>query len=492
MTLALASELASYLRAGYPFVAIETHEEQRVLALLKDVATTAGRRLIPLSVTIARRFDTGGGFQACLDQLATTDEPALFVLLDADPHLDNLAVRTLRDLKLRLTQRRQTVVMVSPVLHIPEGLAPDVVSFTLPLPDVAALEAGLMAQCRELGISLGADVVERAARAVRGMTLDGGGRAFRRALTDPAGALQGGDASGLVDEKRRLLRRSDLLEFIDTPPPLQAVGGLQALKEWLVEREAAFTAEARAFGLPVPKGLLLVGVQGCGKSLTAKAVASLWNLPLARLDFGALFTFGSSPEQNLRRVLRVAEALAPVVLWLDEIDKAFASVSSNSGGSESLGRVFAGFITWMQEKTSPAFVVATANAVDHLPAELLRKGRFDETFFVDLPSAAERTHILRIHLQRNGREPARFDLDDLSKRCEHFSGAELEQVVVGGLYRAFQGKRELNDQDMRLAADGTVPLYRTAEESIKGLREWAKRRARRASPDARLVELWGA
>jgi len=233
-------------------------------------------------------------------------------------------------------------------------------------------------------------------------------------------------------------------------------------------------------------------VHGCGKSLCAKAVAHHWNLPLIRLEFGALFGADASPESALRRVQRLSSAMAPVVLWIDEIDKAFGALGAGASGEHAtVERLFAGFVTWLQERGEPVFVVATANAVDHLPPELLRKGRFDEVFFVDLPTATEREHILSIHLERKGRDPSGFDLLALARQAEYFTGAELEAVVVSGLFRAFKRREELSDDDLSVAIEQTVPLYRTYEEPIKALRSWAKSRARRASTDLRLAELWG-
>lgn len=483
-------ELASYIAASYPYLAIETTEEERAMALLKEAATQAGRAVVPLSVAASKRAHQGVSVHSILGDLRARQDPAVFAAVDLHDHLgDPEAVRSLRELRALLERRGQTLVFVGPAIAVPAALAPDVVRFALPLPSPEELARVLAEEVAAAGIQVTPQTAQRAVRAAQGMTASGARRAFRRAARDPQG-LAAGEVRELGREKRRMLHQGDLLEFVDAPPSLQEVGGLGLLKTWLVEREAAFEERARAFGLPVPKGLLLVGVQGCGKSLVAKSVASLWGLPLARLEFSALFTYGSSPEQNMRRIFRLAEALSPVVLWLDEIDKAFGGVASASGSSESLARVFGAFITWMQEKTAPVFVVATANAVDHLPGELLRKGRFDEIFFVDLPNQDERRRILEIHLRAHGRDPASFAVDKLAAQAEHFSGAELEQVVVAGLYRAFQKNRPLNDEDLRRAIEGTVPLYRTAEEQIKGLRDWAKRRARRASEDARLVELW--
>jgi SpoVK/Ycf46/Vps4 family AAA+-type ATPase len=265
---------------------------------------------------------------------------------------------------------------------------------------------------------------------------------------------------------------------------LGAVGGLENLKDWLHRRARAFGSDARAFGLPEPRGLLLLGVQGCGKSLTAKAIASQWSMPLLRLDMGRVFSglIGSS-EENLRRAIRVAESAAPAVLWLDEIDKALSgSASSNFTDGGTTARVLGAFLTWLQEKTAPVFVVATANRVEGLPPELLRKGRFDEIFFIDLPDAAERAEILRIHLHRRGRDPATFNLPQLAAASEQFSGAELEQAVVEGLHQAFAAGTDLRDAHVMSALRETVPLAVTLHEEVSRVREWARERTRPASP----------
>jgi SpoVK/Ycf46/Vps4 family AAA+-type ATPase len=261
---------------------------------------------------------------------------------------------------------------------------------------------------------------------------------------------------------------------------------MEEVKRWVRHRSQAFDDEAARYGLPAPKGLLLIGVQGCGKSLTAKAVAGTFHLPLVRLDLAAVFGSGS-PESAMRRAILVAESLAPVVLWVDEIEKGFAETGAGGGSST---RVFGSFITWLQEKQAPAFVVATANEVEQLPPELLRKGRFDEIFFVDLPDVHERKSILSIHLNKRKRDPHAFDLDTLARQSEHFSGAELEQGVLAGMFRAFAGKREVQTRDIQQELDLIVPLYVTYEEKIKSLREWAKTRARRASLDQSLVDLF--
>ena len=297
------------------------------------------------------------------------------------------------------------------------------------------------------------------------------------------GVLSSSAVETVTAEKKQIIRKSGLLEYYDNTELIEHVGGLTTLKGWLRKRVRAFTDEARAFGLPAPKGILLVGVQGCGKSLIARSVAGMWRLPLLRLDAGRLFSslVGSS-EDNLRHAIRTAESVAPAVLWVDEIEKGFAGVgSSNISDAGTAARVFGSFVTWLQEKQKPVFVVATANHIGTLPPELVRKGRFDEIFFVDLPSAVERAEIWRIHLARRNRDPDQFDLTTLAMASEGLSGAEIEQAVIAGLYEAFDAGRPLVLGDLLDVLNETVPLSAMMREELDGLRNWAKRRARPAS-----------
>ena len=286
----------------------------------------------------------------------------------------------------------------------------------------------------------------------------------------------------MIEEKSQIIRKSGLLEYQEASQSLDDIGGLTTLKHWLRRRDRAFSQAARDFGLPEPKGLLLLGVQGCGKSLTAKAIASAWSLPLIRLDMGRIYSglVGSS-EENLRRAIRVTESLAPVVLWVDEIEKGLAGVGGTTGDGGVSARVFGTLLTWLQEKTAPVFVVATANRVDLLPPEMLRKGRFDDIFFVDLPTERERRDILSIVLRRRGRAPENFQLDALAQQTPSFSGAELEQAVVAAMYDAFADGAELNDAYLLAAVKQSVPLAVTMAHEVERLRDWAKTRTRPAS-----------
>ncbi len=481
-----AAELDLLLRAGWRLVAFETFEEDRALRVVEQVAGATSRPLVPWS-SASGLGGTGkgtGGLDAGLIALGEHREPALFALLDAHAGLrDANAVRRLRDLLPKLGKRQQAVILVGPVLELPLEIVRETGRLELPLPR----EDELIALFRRVLQSEGNEpLLADAARAALGLTASEAVRVFRKSLS--LGGGLGADAvAWIVREKRQALRRTPALSFHETEAGLAEVGGLGELKRWLRERRRAFGAEARRFGLPAPRGLLLLGVQGCGKSLSAKAVAKEWCFPLLRLDLATAFAGGErSPEATIREATQVAESLAPVVLWIDEIEKGFVT----SGHDPRASRVFGSFLTWLSEKRSPVFVVATANDVVQLPPELLRRGRFDELFFVDLPSPEERREILAIHLARRGRDALQFPLDELSLESERLSGAELEQAVATALYTAFAESRELTENDLANAIQETVPLYDTYEERIKELRDWARHRARPASLDARMVDLF--
>jgi SpoVK/Ycf46/Vps4 family AAA+-type ATPase len=289
-------------------------------------------------------------------------------------------------------------------------------------------------------------------------------------------------------EKRQIIRKSGLLEYYDAEGDFASVGGLDAMKGWLLKRAAGFTDQARQFGLPSPKGVLLLGVQGCGKSLMAKTISNTWQLPLLRFDVGKVFgSLVGSSEQNIRRAIKVAESVAPVVFWVDEIDKAFRG-SRGSGASTDSGtsaRVFGTFLTWLSEKDKPVFVVATANDVSMLPPELLRKGRFDEIFFVDLPAKPERKAIFEIHLKKRKIDPVSFDVDALASASAGYSGAEIEEAVISAMFDMFYEKQNMTTERLLTSIRQTVPLSKTMSEDIDGLRKWAEGRARPAtSPEA--------
>ena len=480
-----STELSLLVQSGWQLIALESFEEERSLRILKSVAKEHSCELVTWS--LASGLSTGsegaGAFDDGLRALSTYGTPAIFAILDAHRVLgDAIAVRRLRDLLPLFAERHQTIVLMAPALDLHAELERETARVELPLPRASELEAlFLKGKYDHDGATL-----ENAVRAALGLTTSEAERVLRKACT-VAGGLNETAVSWIVREKRKALRRTPALGFHDTEISLGDVGGLGELKRWLRERRRAFTEEARSFGLPTPRGLLLLGVQGCGKSLCAKAVAREWQFPLLRLDLAA--TFGGtehSPEATIREATAVAESLAPVVLWIDEIEKGFSASDSEARSS----RVFGSFLTWLSEKQSPVFVVATANDVGNLPPELLRRGRFDELFFVDLPSLSERVEILAIHLRKQGRDPLQFPLEELAEQSDRLSGAELEQVVAAALYTAFARSDDISTNDIANAITETVPLYDTYEERIKELRDWARTRARPATLDAKVVDFF--
>src|SRR6185369_4874067 len=335
----------------------------------------------------------------------------------------------------------KTIILVSPLLEIPTELEKEITVLNFPLPDRVELSQLLdriiqdVSQFKQVKIELDGAGRERLLQAALGLTLSEAENVFAKIIVKDE-RLSAEDVNEVFAEKQQIIRKSGLLEYYATTETFSHIGGLSVLKDWLQKRAITFTKEARDFGLPAPKGILILGVQGCGKSLCAKAVSTLWQQPLLRFDMGRMFgSLVGSSEENVRRAIAVAESVAPAILWVDEIDKAFAG-SQGSGATDggTTARVFGTFLTWLSEKTAPVFVVATANDISHLPAELLRKGRMDEIFFVDLPSPAEREEIFHIHLTRRGRDPRKFDLAALAACSDGFSGAEIEAAVISALY----------------------------------------------------------
>lgn len=418
-----------------------------------------------------------------LKSIQAASEGGVWLLEDFHPFLreeHHPIHRWLRELARMTGEPRKIVVLSSPLAGLPAELRKEVPTLELEFPGVDDLRRVLDAAAVALGVATDAD--DALLDAARGLTVMEARLAFGKAAA-ALGRLDHGAVSLVAREKERIIKQSDVLEYYPADARMADVGGLDELKAWLTQRGRAFGAGARDFGLDPPKGVLLLGVQGCGKSLLAKAVASTWQFPLLRFDMGKVFggIVGQS-EGNLRNALQVAQALAPCVLWIDEIEKGLAGVgSSDQTDGGTTARVVGSLLTWLQEKSAPVFVVATANRIDLLPPELLRKGRFDEIFFVDLPTREVREEILSIHLRRKRRPPADFDLSELARRSLGFSGAELEEAVREGLFEAFAEGRELSTEHIGRALDRTYPLSRTMREQIEGLREWAKIRARLAS-----------
>ena len=490
-----AHEIEVLIRAKYPILYIVSWEERRLEDTLATICRGLNRTLHTWSVTqgIKPPVNRSSGplkpstLSAELEALAQVHEAAeytTFMLKDFHPYMrDYRVTRLLRDLAIRLRSRAQTLILTGPVLNLPPDLEKDITVIDFPLPGFADIEATLgkvieaVKDNPSLDVAIDALTRERLVKSAQGLTQDEIESVFARTLVEKKRF----DVSVVLEEKKQIIRKSGLLEYYEPDARLNDVGGLDLLKEWLGKRTNSFTDKAQAFGLPAPKGILLLGVQGCGKSLCAKAVAAQWNLPLLRLDVGRIFgSLVGQSEENIRKAIRVAESVAPCVLWADELEKGFAGLGSVSD-SGTTARVFSTFLTWMSEKTSPVFLIATANDVTSLPPEMLRKGRFDEIFFVDLPTQAEREQVFNIHISKRKRDVSLFNIKALAKATDGFSGAEIEQVILGALYVAFDAERDLLQKDILAEAKATVPLSVMMAEEIDELRTWAEMRTRPAS-----------
>src|SRR5260221_10245577 len=497
------AELETLIRARYPILYIISSEEMRVQSMVVEIAKRRQKKvfewsyntgIVPAGTSIQsqkHRNATTKDPLAALDQVIEQVEPALFIFKDFHPFLtkNNFAVvRKLKEIALHLKNSFKTILLVSPVMEIPTELEKEITVVNYPLPsreDLSELLDKIIADVKQFAqviIDLDDAGRERLLQAALGLTLGEAENVFARIIVK-AERLSGEDVHEVFAEKQQIIRKSGLLEYCATSENFANVGGLAVLKDWLSKRALAFSDEARAFGLSAPKGILMLGVQGCGKSLCAKAVSTKWQLPLLRFDMGRMFgsLVGSSAE-NVRRAIAVAESVAPAILWVDEIDKAFAG-SQGSGATDggTTARVFGTFLTWLSEKNAPVFVVATANDISQLPPELLRKGRLDEIFFVDLPSRKERLEVFRIHLTKRGRDAAGFDLEALAESSKDFSGAEIEEAINSALYDAFYEKQEVTSEHVLTALGETLSLPRTMDEQINRLRSWAEGRARNAS-----------
>jgi len=507
---ALVKRLDLMIRARYSLLYIVGVEEEPIEAVIAQVAlqVTPARRVLRWDLVRGWEDNASGkgSVMAALDRIGKTavEEYTIFVLRDLHPVLkypysDKNApvVRELRNLTRELKRSKKTIILTSHALELPEELKEEVTVIDFPLPNIQEIDSlisHVVEKPQQLQVSGLAR--EQLVKACQGLSRARIGRVLAKALAAKQ-QINESDIDGVLEEKQQAIRQTGILEFFNSRESLKSVGGLENLKQWVKMRQDAFTDEARRYGIPNPKGVLLVGIQGTGKSLSAKTIASEWRLPLLRLDTGRLFggIVGES-ESRVRQMIQLAEAIAPCVLWIDEIDKAFGNIiSGGDGDSGTSRRVFGSLITWMQEKTSPVFIVATANNVRILPAELLRKGRFDEIFFLNLPSESERQDIFKVHLQRL--RPTRlreFDLGVLAKRAENFSGAEIEQVVIDGLYRAFGTfvngqRRDLMTEDILRSIEDTVPLAAIARSQIEDLKRWAAEAgARTASNDTHLID----
>lgn len=504
--------LTNLFKARFSFVYIPTWEEIRIVDLITKIANNVKtiktkRDVFIWSSTEGLKKNLKDGQESvnngnepidALNFIDNYNNPAILILKDIHPLLglnnrnaDYNLIRKIRDVagSLKNADVSKNVVIIAPSLVLPLELQKDitVVDFDLPTLDEIKSLLNEMIEMNEssgIVIDLKEDEKEVLCKAAQGLTLQEAENAFARAMVSK-GQLTIKELDVILDEKCQVIKKTGILEFIKSDFNMNDVGGLENLKKWLIKRNNSWLGKAQKdYNLPAPKGVLITGVPGCGKSLTAKAMSALWQLPLLRLDVGKIFSglVGSS-EENMRKAIQTAEAVAPSILWIDEIEKGFGGNGGERDGGTAT-RVFGTFLTWMSEKTKPVFVIATANNINALPSEMLRKGRFDEIFFVDLPTKAERKIIFKLHLEKRLKGSISKDfavtdtlLNKLAEITEGFVGAEIEQVVISALFEAFSENRTLNEEDLYKVINNTVPLSTTQSEQILAIREWANERA---------------
>jgi hypothetical protein len=482
-------DLKSLVRSFHSLVVVETVEEERVRNIVAEVATDLQQPFYEWSVTTGFRRGHGltvGNTHEALAVLMHIDDiqgDAIYLLKDLAPHLNKPEIcRALRELAEKMTHTRSAIVICGDPLELPRDVESLAVRFDLELPDESERREAVrhvveaMKARQPVQVDLGREDVQRLIQALAGLTLNQTRRVIAQAILDD-GKLSPLDVERVIRLKGEIIEQGGILEFFPPAENRFELGGFARLKEWLAHARIGFTAEARAMNLHPPKGVLFVGVQGCGKSLAAKFIAREWQLPLLKLDAGRLYEkYVGESEKNFRRATQLAEAMAPVVLWIDELEKAFASGTASDADGGLSQRMFASFLTWLQEKKEGVFVVGAANDLKRTPPELLRKGRFDEIFFVDLPSRSERPAIFEIHLRFRKQDPDDFDLEALADASDGFSGAEIEQAVIAALYRALHAKQPLTTEGVLTALRSTVPLSVSRSEDIARIRETARGR----------------
>lgn len=511
--------LTDYIKARYAVLVIASFEEERVLREIQGIAQNINHELYIWNSTDGVTFANG----SCASQCKTLDFTAalkfcenrakeqgsrnIFVFCDADQYLNSRSPavnrRRLRDFAINIRKKGyvSNCIIISPTFEITPDLQKEITLIDFPLPtreEVKEIISAFLSNYKEVqGVTIDVDneLLEKFVDASIGLTKLEIDNCFARALVSNR-KIDASDLKGILSEKKQIIRKTGILEYIDSQLNLNDVGGLQTLKKWLELRSHCFGDEAQKFGVKPPKGVLLTGIPGCGKSLTAKCVATAWNMPLLRLDMGKIFQgiVGSS-ESNMRLALNTAEAISPSILWIDEIEKGLSGASGGGGDGGTSTRVFGNLLTWMQEKTAPVFVFATANNINSLPPELLRKGRFDEIFFVDFPTSEERKKILSIHISKLGRDTSKFDLDKLAALSGEqqfgkdvvLAGAELEAWVADSLIQSFSrridgdGNADLSMKDFETTISRVVPMGQMRKDEFTKIREWANENAVSAS-----------
>ena len=473
------------LKARYPIIYISTYEEERIEYIIRLCCKKYISRTYYswdfINGYQGNPNDSGFASKNPLEALElveklTAETASVFVLKDYDNFLKDLSIiRKLKNLNRELKTQPKNLIIIAPEINIPESLRELITVVEFPLPNYLEIQEELKRLVNSLQQDILTDQLNELTIACQGLSLERIRRVLSKIITK-YGEINELSPNLILEEKKQIIQQSELLEFCINDKSLSDLGGLDNFKSWLKRRDEAFSQSALDYGLPYPKGLLLVGVQGTGKSIAAKIIANEWKLPLLRLDFGRLFaSLVGQSESRVRKMIQISEALSPCVLWVDEIDKAFAGTQQGGGDSGTTNRVLATFITWLAEKTTPVFVVATANNIEWIPPEVLRKGRFDEIFFLALPTRQEREAIFEVHLKKSRPESLNnFQISLLSDLTKDFSGAEIEQVITEAMRLGFSKKREFTNEDIIISIQNCVPLAKTKNKEIKALQSWSE------------------
>ncbi len=486
------------IRSNHSLINVITYEEDRFLSMLSESTLFKDKNII--------LWDLGDGFSplkgdlggiknrdradpvTCLQEIKKFKDNAIFILRDFHLHYrESIILRSLRNLNHDLQLTKKTIVLTSPTSTLPAELREDICQLELELPGYLEIEKELdsIVLSAAQGKPPTPQLKEKIIESTLGLSMVNIKNLFSKIIITHR-SIDERAIEIILQEKRGIIKKGEILEFFPVQESLNDIGGLENLKTWLRKRSQVFTHKAKDYGLPSPKGILIIGIQGTGKSLTAKATAGLWKLPLLRMDLGKVFgsLLGES-EQNLRQAIHLAETISPCILWIDELEKAFAGSSGSAGDGGTSARILGTFLTWMQEKTKPVFIIATGNDVAQLPPELMRKGRFDEIFFVDLPSNSERQAIFKVLLEKVRPVIRHFDLNKLADATTDYSGAEIEQIIYDAMFNAFDdNQREFTEADILASVDEIIPISRLMSEKIDGLKAWAAQRTRKANSES--------
>lgn len=481
------NDISNLVASGYPIIYLVSFDENYV----EKAVISLGQKLLGenfnFNIWSAESIETGSNSSDSLEKAINSFDTGFLFVKDLNFYIDDpRVIRKLKDFyNSRIGKPGKHIVIISTSLYLPPDIEKEITVVDIPLPDFNETDEIFKAiiaddKYSELSSQITPELADKCIQGLLGLGAAEMELALKRSMVGKK-TVDEAFVDELLEEKAQIVRKSGTLDFIRSRINLDQIGGLENIKEWLDTRAKAFSSKARDFGLDIPKGMLVMGISGCGKSLCAKAIATGWNLPLLRLDLNEVYSgLMGSPEDVFRRSIKTVEATAPCVLWIDEIEAGITRSGEKSSDSPA-ARIFGYFLTWMQEKDAPVFIAATANQIDLLPPEILRKGRFDEIFFVTLPNQDERNQIFQIHLRDRGKDPTLFDLSSLAKNSEGLSGAEIEQAVISAMFDSFSKEKEIDNTSLVIATSSIVPLSTTMREEISKLERWASDRAVKAS-----------